>query len=95
MDDTSKRKNLILDLVLGQREFEKFEWLSVLAILKGDMINSELREILSVTVEMKTESSSFALTHSTIKNCGDRNDRDDHMETRLKDYEPAMLILLI
>ena len=67
MDDTSKRKNLILDLVLGQREFEKFEWLSVLAILKGDMIDSELGEILSVTAEMKTESSSFALTHSTIK----------------------------
>ena len=30
---------------------------------------------------MKTEYPSSALMHSTIKTAGDRNDRDDHVET--------------
>ena len=40
------------------------------AILKGDLINSELGDILSVTTEVKTEYPSFGLS-----------DRDDHVET--------------
>ena len=49
-------------------------------MLKGDLIDSEFGETLSVTTAVKTEFIHHldAFNH---KNWGDRNDRDDHVKT--------------
>ena len=75
MDDTSKREKSVPLCSPWTKRIRKFEWLSVFIkhkkittkILKGDLIDSKLGEILSVTTEVKTEYPSYAFMHSTTK----------------------------
>ena len=51
------------------------------AILKSNLIDSELEEILSGNNRSENRITIICFDAFSHKNCGDSNDRDDHVET--------------